>query len=346
MKGMLITLIFFLAALASFVVVTPAVCCDVPCVARWYRNYEGAVSLRFDDTLESHITKAIPLLNRYGFKATFMVNPGTIRYRSHREFWEERVPAMGHRLGDHTMNHRGAWDLAGAEYEIGEAARVIRRADLHQSKLIVFASGGGEKWGGRDWEQAEPPYRQLVNKYQLIDLYDGQHNSYRVDARSRINELCSRLDRTMAESGYQPFHFHNIGSPSLVNYIRGLIMGVDLTTRTEIFSGFLQCLSQRSDRLWVAPLTDILKYEEEASGAGLRVVKSSRRSITLELAVETDPVLYDHELTIILPQRKGLIVRKVTQGDEALQVYRRVPGENLVDVRPVNSTITVILTAG
>ncbi len=320
---------------------TPVSGNDAPRIARWYQNYGGAVSLRFDDSLESHVTTAIPLLNQYGFKATFMVNPGTKRYRAHQDFWERQVPAMGHRLGDHTMNHNGARDLGEADYEIGEAARVIWRISPQESKLLVFASGGGKRWGGREWEQADPSYRRIVEKYHLIDLYDGKHPQLSVNAKLGTKELCDRLIRTVDDHSHLSFAFHDIGRPSFMDSVKAMIHGYDLVTSDETFSGFLECLAEWRNRLWVAPLIDILKYEEEASGATVKVLTSTRRSCILKLAIRTDPSLYDHKLTMIFPAEQGMAVTAVTQDNETRHAYQRIPGEFLVDVKPVNSTITV-----
>src|ERR1700674_1625644 len=136
----------FLIILGSFIVLTDSVYAheeDTASIARWYNNRAAAISLRFDDSLESHVKIVIPTLNTYGIKATFMVNPGMDRYLKYKDFWENTVPRMGHEFGNHTMNHRGAKTLQEAKYEIGEPARLIRRLYPEQSRLMVFASGGG-----------------------------------------------------------------------------------------------------------------------------------------------------------------------------------------------------------
>lgn len=123
---------------------------DGPYIAKWFKNQKGAISLRFDDGLDSHINIAIPILNKYGLKGTFMTNPGKDRYKSNKTFWETEIPRMGHRLGNHTMHHRGAKNLEEAEYEVGEPSKLIWKLYPNESKLLVFASGGGirVKWGG------------------------------------------------------------------------------------------------------------------------------------------------------------------------------------------------------
>ncbi len=137
-------------------------------------NYDCAISLRFDDNLVSHVEYVIPLLNKYGFKGTFMINPGR-NYKKYQDFWENKLPQMGHRWGNHTWHHEGAKNLEEAEFEIGEVSKLIWKLYPNESKFNVFASGGGEEWGGKRWSEALPAYKEIVKKYYLIDLYDGNH---------------------------------------------------------------------------------------------------------------------------------------------------------------------------
>lgn len=45
-------------------------------ITRWYDGRQAALSIRFDDSHPTHLSKAIPILREYGFRGTFMVNPG------------------------------------------------------------------------------------------------------------------------------------------------------------------------------------------------------------------------------------------------------------------------------
>jgi peptidoglycan/xylan/chitin deacetylase (PgdA/CDA1 family) len=315
---------------------------SLPRVAQWYGDRTAAASLRFDDGLESHVTTVIPLLNRYGIRATFLVNPGLDRYQEHRDFWEKQVPAMGHRLGDHTMHHRGAQDLADADYEIGEAARTIWRAYPRESKLLVFASGGGGKlWGGKLWEQAAPEYHALVKKYHLVDLYDGTHPYLSVRTGMGAEDLCSRLDRAAERHLYQVFAFHEIGTPSISESIKSMVRGYGLDMDEKEFEGFVRCLNDRKERIWIAPLIDVYKYEQEARATSVRVVRGDRRESALAVTVGTDPELYDHALTLVLPRQPGRQIRNVRQAGATLTVYQNGEGADLVDILPKNSTVVI-----
>lgn len=332
-----------LASLAFLNLRTGAWAASKPEIARWYENKKAAVSLRFDDSLESHVGYVIPTLNKYGIKATFMINPGTRRFQKHRKFWETQVPRMGHDLGDHTMHHRGADSVEEADYEIGEVARLIWKLYPHRSKLMVFASGGGAKWGGKDWEQLPPDsgYKKLVKKYCLIDLYDGKHSAYGMRASISAKTACNAVDKTIREGAHLPFQFHGVGTPGFLDRLKALIHGYELVTSDSTFQGVLQCITERDLDLWVAPLLDVLKYEAERSGSRLQVVSRKNDEDRLSLSVATNPALYDHDLTLLVPNEGKRQVRSIVQVGGRTGKFLEEGHVVLVDVQPIDSEIVI-----
>jgi peptidoglycan/xylan/chitin deacetylase (PgdA/CDA1 family) len=64
------------------------------------------VVLTFDDGYEDTSTVIAPLLARYGARATFFVNAGTIEHRNHLSWREMRaMRAAGNEIGAHGMHH-------------------------------------------------------------------------------------------------------------------------------------------------------------------------------------------------------------------------------------------------
>ena len=70
----------------------------------WQTGYEGAVSLAFDDGMQSQLDKAIPLLAQNSLCGTFYVNPGGPNWRERLMPWIA-VAEAGHEIGNHTGNH-------------------------------------------------------------------------------------------------------------------------------------------------------------------------------------------------------------------------------------------------
>ncbi len=70
----------------------------------WPNGAKAAVSLSYDDALNSHLDNAIPALNKYGFKGTFYLTIGANAVNERREDWRT-IARQGHELGNHTINH-------------------------------------------------------------------------------------------------------------------------------------------------------------------------------------------------------------------------------------------------
>ncbi len=71
----------------------------------WPRSYSGAVSLTFDDALDSQLENALPLLDQATFAATFYVNPGRSgAWQSQLPQWQQAAQ-RGHEIGNHTERH-------------------------------------------------------------------------------------------------------------------------------------------------------------------------------------------------------------------------------------------------
>lgn len=69
----------------------------------WPQGQCGAVSLTFDDGMRSQLEVGAPLLDRYGVRATFYVNPKE-GYAETLAPWAA-VADAGHEVGNHTISH-------------------------------------------------------------------------------------------------------------------------------------------------------------------------------------------------------------------------------------------------
>jgi hypothetical protein len=118
--------------------------------APWPDGCRGAVSLTFDDGRASQFSKAVPLLNELGLKATFYLNPKGDDWLADLAPWRE-VAKAGHEVGNHTVNHpfgKALLDEPGVlcleemtlgdiEAEIEEASRRLR-AGIPEQEEFTF----------------------------------------------------------------------------------------------------------------------------------------------------------------------------------------------------------------
>lgn len=76
----------------------------------WPNNYSGAISLSFDDGLDSHLRVAVPSLDQRGLRATFYLTPQA-KPGSWRSTWRralkpwQSVSKAGHEIGNHSLSH-------------------------------------------------------------------------------------------------------------------------------------------------------------------------------------------------------------------------------------------------
>lgn len=85
----------------SVALVTPGVAVGRAALP-WPGGRKGAVSLTYDDGLDSQLDLAVPALDELGLKATFFVTMQNIQHRL--TDWAA-LPAGGHELANHTVSH-------------------------------------------------------------------------------------------------------------------------------------------------------------------------------------------------------------------------------------------------
>jgi peptidoglycan/xylan/chitin deacetylase (PgdA/CDA1 family) len=108
---------------------------------------EGLVTISFDDAWRSQFTKALPVLEASGIKATFYITAEPLQ-----KGWDDfmtaeetkAVSAKGHEIGSHTVTHPHLPKTvtAAAERELAESKAYLER--LTGTPVITFAYPYGE----------------------------------------------------------------------------------------------------------------------------------------------------------------------------------------------------------
>lgn len=70
----------------------------------WPNGARAAVSLSYDDTLNSQLDNAVPVLNKHGIKASFYLILSSPVLFDRMEEWRA-LASQGHELGNHTIYH-------------------------------------------------------------------------------------------------------------------------------------------------------------------------------------------------------------------------------------------------
>jgi peptidoglycan/xylan/chitin deacetylase (PgdA/CDA1 family) len=126
----------------------------------WPEGKRVALSLSFDDGRFSQVDVGIPILDKYGVKATFFVHPSSAEKRL--EGWKRAV-AHGHEIGNHSLTHpctgNFPWSRSNAleEHSLEDMRRELIESNRQIKTLLgvkptAFAYPCGQTFVGRGQE--------------------------------------------------------------------------------------------------------------------------------------------------------------------------------------------------
>ena len=230
----------------------------------WPGGRRAAVSLTYDDGLDSQLDNVAPELDRFGFKATFFLT---------RENMEERVndwealARRGHEIGDHTFHH--PCELAAYSAETFEHQEIIpteqflnvhfggnrRRTFAYPCGTIELGPGG--QLGG------ELRYIGVLRRYFMAArAADGDPNDPRLVTRERYKlraaaptydkddpgRAIAYLHKALARRRWAILIFHDV-LPAPIG---------EGDTSISSHTAILQWIADHS--LWCAPMGDVFTH--------------------------------------------------------------------------------------
>lgn len=305
-------------------------------IARWPEGRRAALSLRFDDSHPTHLSKVIPILREYGFRGVFMINPGgrdgrspNSRWRSafqeHRAEWEAVARQGDQEFANHTARHRGAANDDEMDREIGDAARTIWDLFPSKSKLTALNLGGGTYW------ETTRTIRHYLDKYHQFETGGslGMDDVYGNRVEAFRQHLLRHLDRGI----WCRIHFHYIGEK--------------LSSSEANFRAAMDIAKEHEKEIWIAGMADIYKYQTERAAASLTLENAGPDALSLALSCSTDPELFDQPLTleVTLPDSWPHHSVKITRPDGTMATVKRrtLNGRNSLsfEAPPVTSSYNV-----
>jgi peptidoglycan/xylan/chitin deacetylase (PgdA/CDA1 family) len=111
-------------------------------------NHQKVVILTFDDGYESQYSNAKPILDKYGFKATFYIVCNYVASGDNRMTWEEikSLQQEGHDIASHTMNHDDLSKLSPqeVEYEVAQSKQCLLEQGINPKSFAYPFNGGSD----------------------------------------------------------------------------------------------------------------------------------------------------------------------------------------------------------
>ncbi|MFT7033191.1 MAG: peptidoglycan/xylan/chitin deacetylase (PgdA/CDA1 family) [Cyclobacteriaceae bacterium] len=231
----------------------------------WPNDKKIAVSLTWDDGRGSQIEFGLPILNKYGIKATFYVVPSAVA--KSLDGWKKAV-SDGHEIGNHSMKHPCSGNFIWArgqaleEKEIGDIRKELLLAndtlnEMLNVKATEFAYPCGQTFvgrgentksyvpviareftSGRTWMDEAPNDPSYCDLSQLTGMeMDGKNFKY----------ILSLIEIARKDGLWLVLAGHDIGPKGRQ------------TTEIKMLNKLFKYLSKQDD-IWVAPVGEISSY--------------------------------------------------------------------------------------
>lgn len=280
----------------------------------------AAISLQFDDSMNSQVQNALPLLAKYKILSTFFICPGTGHYKPNAKIWENDVLRAGHELGNHTFTHKGATNADEADREIKGCSEVLTRIYVNQPRLLPFAIPGGVPWQMTAQEET-----QLLTKYRL---FATPRREFFADNTGN-SDPCAIPQTALKNRSWIQFGMHGVG-------------GEWLSTSVANLTRILDFLVAHQDEIWTAPTGNIYQYVTQRNAADpitVTEVKDSSFTVMLKCNLQKLPTydlpfttLYTEPLTIRISVPASWQRFRITQGKAVPEMSAptvKIRGENI-----------------
>lgn len=262
------TVLTLLLGVAVILLAAPAEAAGATPRFPWPHGARAAISLAYDDALDSQLDIAIPALNRAALRASFYLQLSNPSVDKRMAAWRA-VARRGHELGNHTLFHQcssarpeRAWVVAHRNLETTTVAQVKDQALLANTMLHAIdgrrertftAPCGDLQAGGQDYLPA------IAGAFVAIKAGAGSgvaESMWTLDAHAvpvlapvglTGKQLIAIVKEAGAKGTMASFTFHGIG-------------GDYLATSSDAHRELLTFLATHRKEYWTATFIDIMQH--------------------------------------------------------------------------------------
>ncbi len=326
-------------------------------VTTWADNKNSAFSFTFDDGYMSQYIYAAPVLQQFGFHATYFLiansitdgAPAIYRYGYWSQF--QQLLAQGNEIGDHTMTHADLTTLPVGDtttpktitYELFNSKQLIEQK-IPGAKVISLAYPMGAynstvtSIASQNYESARTVggYVQSLsisgeNWYSLIagDLRFDQPRDVLEDDQDEFDSYTNILqNQTIANGQWSIFLAHEFAPfDSLTN---GRSLNYYYPVSVEWLTSLCQWLKQKSDSnfVWVDTYGNVTKYIKERQNFSSTLISSSDSQIQFNPVDGLDDSIYNFPLTVDVTVPSNWQNVQITQGNSSSEATTFSDGIN------------------
>ena len=236
---------------------------------KWPKNQKAAVSLSYDDALDSQLDNAVPSLNKFKIKATFYLVASSSTFPTRSDAWR-KVAQQGHELGNHTLFHQCSksapgrdWVLAKNDLDKISLDQMVDQIKLANTFLFML-DGKTERTmttpcldkkvsGGDNYVDAvRSMFVGIKNTAgtgvtEDMNTLDPAYVSVTLPSNVTGKELIAVVEQAVAKGTMANFTFHGIN-------------GDYLTVSNQAHEELLSYLASHKDTIWTDTFINIMKY--------------------------------------------------------------------------------------
>ena len=230
---------------------------------KWPGNIRTAVSLSYDDALNSQLDYAVPVLEKYKFRASFYLIVAADSVRERMNDWRD-LAASGHELGNHTIYHACSGSLPDRDW-VSEDNDLDNRSIEQIRREVLAANTFLQALDGLTERTFTPPCDDLMVKdgnylpavSQYFVAIKGQNNG--------MSEQASPLYTPAGESGQELIDYvkKNTKDGMLLNILFHGVGGDHLSVSVEAHAELLRFLADNRDIYWTDSYINIMRYVNE-----------------------------------------------------------------------------------
>jgi beta-glucanase (GH16 family) len=236
---------------------------------KWPNGARAAVSLAYDDALDSQLDHAIPDLDRFKLKGSFYLLLSNPAVQARMKEWRAAA-ARGHELGNHSLFHQCAHSKPQREWvqpqrdldtttleqmrdQVVLANTMLEAIDGRKERTYTVPCGDRLAAGGKDYLPALRPAFVAIKAGEGDGVIESMAalDPYEVPVLAPVGlsgqELIAIVKRAAQKGTMVNFTFHGVG-------------GDYLTTSSEAHRELLRYLADNRQTYWTDTFLNLMRY--------------------------------------------------------------------------------------
>lgn len=359
-RSILLTIILSLLTISPVLSIKLTDSIDVKLhAAMWADDRRSAFSFTFDDGFISQYENARPILNAFGFPASFYLMPpfltdslpGIWRYGTWSMFLE--MAMEGHEIGSHTMTHPALTTLSPGDTSTPGTIMY----ELYQSRQAIEARVNDSIPGYKCITLAYPfsDRNELVDSLTSLFYEAGRSEglmpvNHIPDFWFNLSSYLVRFDEprdSLIHDLEELYTFLNWTSQSILNNQWAMIMLHEMVPQDELghlislgsfepvsnewFTLLCEWLKEKADEhdVWVETVANVTRYIKQRENFNYDVLASNKQYIELQLTDELDDEIFNYPLSVYVtvPDKWETVLLTQNNRFDTLEVIRTDSGK-------------------